>query len=116
MRNLDINVVMLPAVSAEISIEKYTASSTGKECTSKQLYKLTMTALNMGVASFVFVKKDGSFRKAVGTLNPNTIPLEKKSAMSDKSKPDGNKQNFYDLQINEFRSFEIDSIVALIMF
>ncbi len=80
------------------------------------LYEHTLDKLRKGVAVFIFKKKNGDYRKAIGTLNEATIPKERGEETKRYIKPSSEKQTFYDLQINDFRSFNVDSLVALIDF
>ena len=66
-------------------------------------------ALTQGVVKIKFEKKDGSLREMNATLNPNMIvEYEKKT---DKTK-EKNKDVMpvFDVDINEWRSFRLDSI------
>ena len=71
-------------------------------------------ALNSGIVTFSFWKKDGSIREAKGTTHPLLIPLDKK--------PKGNQIinhkfetiNYYDLDRNDWRSFSITNFIGFV--
>lgn len=61
---------------------------------------------------FSFVKKDGSTRNAVGTLNENLIPSEHKA--DDPGLSGSSNLKYYDLEKNGWRSLATDcSIINL---
>lgn len=66
-----------------------------------RLIKLRAKMLK-GQAEFSFLKKDGSIRKAVGTLN-----VETKGTGSEQYKT----FNFFDVESNGWRSFQITSLL-----
>jgi len=62
---------------------------------------------------FSYLKKDGTFRKAIGTLNENLIPEEKRPKNS--SKNNGSNLKYFDLDKNDWRSISKDcSIIEII--
>lgn len=79
-----------------------------------ELQERNLDKLVNGVSVFVFKKKDGTYRTAVGTLNPNTIPMEKSDEAKTYHRPSPLNQTFYDLQKNVFRSYNIESLIAII--
>lgn len=75
-------------------------------------------ALSNGFARFTYFKKDGTFRRTLGTRSPSLIPIDKlpKGDMSDgaatwedtiKAIP------YFDLEKNEWRSFNVLNFVKL---
>ncbi len=80
------------------------------------LHERNLDRLRKGISIFIFTKKDGGLRKAIGTLNEATIPKERGDEVKKYHKPSPVNQTFYDLQTNEFRSYNVDSLVALIDF
>lgn len=101
----------------ELGIVFYAKSEIqSQNITSVDLYEHTLDRLRKGVAIFIFRKKDGTYRKAIGTLNEATIPTEKGDEARSYHKPSPLNQTFYDLQTLQFRSFNVDSVVALIDF
>lgn len=62
-----------------------------------------------GAERFEYIKADGTVRFAVGTLDASQISYEAKGG-SRKSGPA--VIAYYDLELNEFRSFRIDRLVA----
>lgn len=62
---------------------------------------------------FSYIKKDGSMRNAIGTLNEKLIPEEFKP--KDASSNNGKNLKYFDLEKNSWRSLKIDcSIVTII--
>lgn len=108
-----INVAMLPSVSADISIEQYTMSSSGKKATPEKLGNIVLTRLDAGVCLFIFRKQSGALRKAIGTRRAELIPLTKQSKGT--VEPSATKTNFYDLVELDWRSYNNDSIVGVLV-
>lgn len=65
--------------------------------------------LQDGVVEIEFVKRDGSLRTLVGTLNMDTIPTDKHPLGTGRPKPP-EVQTVFDLEIEEWRSFRWDSL------
>lgn len=65
-----------------------------------------------GVISFGFTKKDGSFRKALGTRNLNLIPAEDVPVLAGGPEKT-NSIPFWDLEKKAWRSVSVDSIVEV---
>lgn len=103
-----IGVTTVPDIDTELEVNE--------DAVTIELQEHNLQRLVNGVSLFVFRKKDGTLRKSIGTLNPNTIPKEKGEEAKRYHKPAPHNQTFYDLQTNEFRSYNVDSIVALIDF
>jgi hypothetical protein len=85
--------------------------------------------LYKGEVNFVYTKKDGSERKAKGTMKPELLPVPKEleEKPADKLEADikaGEKKVikkrqlpadsvlYYDLEANGFRSFKVDNLVS----
>ena len=66
--------------------------------------------LHTGIVNFEFIKKDGSVRKAKGTLLAEHLPAPK--ADSKPHKKNDNVVVYFDLDKNEFRSFVKESFVG----
>ena len=60
-----------------------------------------------GIVEFSFTKKDGSIRKAIGTLDLALFDYESKGSQKDNYK----SVAYYDLDANGFRSFSIGSLI-----
>lgn len=85
--------------------------------TTIELQEHNLQRMTAGVSLFVFKKAKGELRKAIGTLNPAFIPKERSTEPAKKQhKPAPNTQSFFDLQANEFRSYNMDLIIAIIEF
>ena len=66
--------------------------------------------LHNEVVDFEFIKKDGTLRKAKGTLVAKHLPPQKEGTTS--KKPSVNVCVYYDMEKNEFRSFVKESFVG----
>ena len=60
-----------------------------------------------GIVEFSFAKKDGSIRKAIGTLDLALFDYEAKGSQKENYK----SVAYYDLDANGFRSFSIGSLI-----
>lgn len=73
------------------------------------------TALKAGKTHFVFIKKDGSRRAAVGTLNLDDVPEADKqfkhSEGESQERPD--QTSYYDLEKFGWRCCKFDSVVKI---
>ena len=71
-------------------------------------------ALNNGFARFTYYKKDGTFRRTLGTRSAALIPADKlpKGAMSD-TENDVKAFPYFDLEKMEWRSFNVLHFVSL---
>lgn len=108
-----INIAILPEVSADIELQHFTHSSTGAKATPAKLLKIVLNRLDSGVCIFIFKKKDGAYRKAIGTRHEPSIPGTREPAAMAAS---DTKTNFWDIEVNEWKSFTNDSVVAVIIF
>jgi len=75
-------------------------------------------ALSNGFARFTYHKKDGTVRQALGTRSPSLIPTDKlpKGDMSDGAATwEDNVKSipYFDLDKNEWRSFNVLNFVSL---
>ena len=75
-------------------------------------------ALSNGFARFIYFKKNGTARIALGTRSPSLIPIDKlpKGDMSDGSdtwEDSAKAIPYYDLEKNEWRSFSVLNFVCL---
>jgi len=61
---------------------------------------------------FSYFKKDGSVRKAMGTLNERLIPEEMRP--KDSSTNNGENLKYYDLEKNAWRSIHSDCSLVMI--
>lgn len=68
--------------------------------------------IKIGRTTVVFVKKDGTERKMICTLNESEIPQEFVPKNSGKVKSDESLAVF-DVEKNAWRSFRYDSVVAV---
>lgn len=111
--SLSVNLVKLPY--ADISIAEYTKDSKGKSATVEKLLKLLTCQLEGGIGIFIYTKKDGTMRKAIGTTAHGYIPAPMLSKIQSK-KPDTSKINYYDLEAQDWRAFTPDSLVGVVLF
>lgn len=86
-------------------------STTGKEwsvCLKKawQLFRLNKE-LHSGEETFYFEKKDGSLRKAIGSLKMDSINYEFKTD----NQPKVTTFTYFDIEANSFRSFKIENFM-----
>lgn len=86
-------------------------ATTGKEwsvCLKKAwlLFRLNK-AMHNGEITFFFEKKDGSLRKAVGTLKMDKIDYQFKSD----NQPKVTTFTYFDVEANSFRSFKIENFM-----
>ena len=58
--------------------------------------------LKAGIVNFEYMKKDGSLRKAVGTLNETLFAYENKG---EEKRENLSLVKYFDLEANSFRSF-----------
>ena len=75
-------------------------------------------AISNGFARFTFTKLDGTSRTALGTRSPRLIPVDKtpKGDMSDGAatwKDNAKSIAYFDLDRNEWRSFNVLNFVSL---
>lgn len=73
------------------------------------------TALKAGKTNFVFIKKDGSRRAAVGTLNLDEVPeVDKQFKRSEEEQVVREDQtSYYDLEKMAWRCCKFDSVVEI---
>lgn len=73
------------------------------------------TALKAGKTNFVFIKKDGSRRAAVGTLNLDDVPDADKqfkhSEVEQDERPD--QTSYYDLEKMAWRCCKTENIIEI---
>ena len=70
--------------------------------------------LQQGKTSFVFKKKDGSKRNAVGTLNFDLIPQEDTRFKSDEPREERDDQvTYYDLEKMAWRCCKTENILPI---
>ena len=70
--------------------------------------------LQQGKTSFVFKKKDGSKRNAVGTLNFDIIPTEDTQFKSDERREERDDQvTYYDLEKMAWRCCKTENILEI---
>ena len=75
-------------------------------------------ALSNGFARFTYYKKDGTFRRALGTRSPSLIPVEKlpRDVMNNEEgiwTDTAKSIPYFDLEKNEWRSFSVLNFVKL---
>lgn len=72
------------------------------------------TALKDGKTNFVFKKKDGSRRPAVGTLNFDIIPPADTQFKSEEQREERDDQvTYYDLEKNAWRCCKTENILEV---
>lgn len=70
--------------------------------------------LQQGKTSFVFKKKDGSRRQAVGTLNFDLIPTEDTQFKSEEQREERQDQvTYYDLEKMAWRCCKTENILSI---
>ena len=70
--------------------------------------------LQQGKTSFVFKKKDGSRRQAVGTLSFDIIPVEDTQFKSDEPREERQDQvTYYDLEKMAWRCCKTENILSI---
>ena len=81
----------------------------------KDVADVLHTALKAGKTNFVFIKKDGSRRAAVGTLSLDDVPEADKqfkhSEGENQERPD--QTSYYDLEKSGWRCCKFDSVVQI---
>lgn len=71
-------------------------------------------ALKQGKTNFVFKKKDGSRREAVGTLNFDLIPTEGKQFKSEEQKEERDDQvTYFDMEKLAWRCCKTENILEI---
>ena len=78
--------------------------------------------LREGKVEFKYKKKDGSERKAVGTMKPDLMDLPEKKTQSDVDTAEKKKVRklpedsvfYYDLEAKGFRSFKMDNFIGYV--
>jgi hypothetical protein len=108
----NLKLVLSEEHTSLIGIKTITHSSSGKPATPQALHKVALSQLQAGVCIFWYKKKDGTLRKAIGTLRSDLIPL---SQTGKAPQQNTTKQNYYDLDVAGFRAFEISSIIAVLV-
>ena len=78
--------------------------------------------LRKGKVEFKYTKKDGSERKAVGTMDPKLMDLPEKKTQSDVDGAEKKKVRklpadsvfYYDLEAKGFRSFKMENFIGYV--
>ena len=73
-------------------------------------------ALSNGFARFTYLKKDGTYRTALGTRSPLLIPADKVPKCPQNNEEWEERANaipYFDLEKNEWRSFTVLNFVSL---
>lgn len=91
------------------------ARSTGKSFSvalsrAWQLHRLTRR-MRGGLVRFVYEKRDGTLRRAVGTLHDVTSTI--KSTMSGTRPEDGRTVRYYDIEASGWRSFRVENFIGI---
>ena len=83
-----------------------------------------MDKLRAGKVEFKYMKKDGSERKAVGTMDPALMDLPEKKTQTDVDKSEKKEVKsrklpadsvfYYDLEAKGFRSFKMENFIGYI--
>lgn len=76
--------------------------------------------LAQGETEIVFMKKDGSIRKLIGTRDPNLIGLEEYNAKVNAVNKDGSPRKesisslpVFDMSIKEWRTFSFENLISV---
>jgi len=77
----------------------------------KDLQDLTRLRMKEGIAQFFFIKKDGSTRRAFGTLNGDLIPAD---AGGGGNNTNEDVQRYYDIEARDWRTYTIENLIALV--
>ncbi len=75
-----------------------------------QLYHLTRR-LREGVVRFVYEKRDGTLRRAVGTLHDVASTI--KGVMAASHTEDGRMVRYYDVEASGWRSFRVENFIGV---
>jgi hypothetical protein len=70
-------------------------------------------ALNKGVVSFAYEKKNGEWRNAIGTRNPDTIELVDGTAPSGTGTEKYGAVSYWDIESAGWRSFREDAVIEI---
>lgn len=95
-------------VIAHILRKKYNISFGEAQKISWKCAKLK-NALHQGIVGFTYMKKDGTFRNAIGTLHN----VESLFVGSDKFQNDILTLRYYDLEKQAFRALKINNLVSI---
>ena len=93
-------------------LNEKTKEETAKERRAKELTKLRRM-MKSGPVDFMYIKKDGSDRKATGTLADNLIP-ETDSDDERKTRLSPDCFYYYDLKKEDWRCFIKDNFIKMI--
>ena len=77
-------------------------------------YEKLRDQLRTGPYRFSYVKKDGSIREAVGTLDPALIPEDKRPKGEEIINPKFEIFNYFDLDRKSWRSFCLDLFIGFV--
>lgn len=117
---IDIKIAQLPTSVEAIQISSYSVSAKGVPASPERLYKIVHAALEAGICCFVFRKKsDGSLRRATGTRKYDIMPVTPHDPNAAPYKPketNETKTAYWDYDSNSFKSFQNDSVVAVLVF
>ena len=82
---------------------------------SSEVAEVLRNKLHEGETHFVFIKKDGSRRPAVGTLNLDLVPESDKQFKSEQGTREErtDQTGYYDLEKNAWRCCKYASIVSI---
>lgn len=73
-------------------------------------YDILKENLHKGVVKVVFIKKDGTLREMMATLNEDLIPEDKKPKGTGKKTENTNTFSVYDVEADGWRSFNYDRV------
>lgn len=76
-----------------------------------QLYRLAK-AMREGVATFYYIKTDGTIRKASGTLK--NVPVGATFGGKKVTKPSYKTMGYFDTEKNAFRCFKVENLICAI--
>ena len=68
--------------------------------------------LRQGECEFIFIKKNGEEREALGTLHPDYLPIQDQDAPRGQSNETEDTLTYFDLNANNWRRFIIDSLIS----
>lgn len=79
----------------------------------EDITKQLKEALNKGVVSFAYEKKNGEWRNAIGTCNPDTITLVDGVAPTGAGVEKTGVISYWDIGSAGWRSFREDSVINI---
>ena len=117
---IEVRLVLLEEMSEDIQISTYSRSAKGIPASPEKLFRITKTALEAGICFFTYLKKDGTLRKATGTRKYDIMPKQEVDPAAKPFRPQDHADNdvktaYWDYESNSFKSFQNNSVVAVLV-